>query len=122
MIDDALGLVVLAVMSGAVTAAAAGGSGLSAFAVVGILVCAVVFLGVTVGIGHLFSGPIVRLAARTGQHGILLVFGLALCFVLAFAVEVVGLADIIGASRRASGWIPTVRGSASGPRKPPSPS
>jgi Kef-type K+ transport system membrane component KefB len=32
-----------------------------------------------------------------GQHGILLVFGLALCFSLAFAAELVGLADIIGA-------------------------
>ncbi len=35
--------------------------------------------------------------ARTGQPGILLVIGLSLCFVLAFAAELVGLADIIGA-------------------------
>jgi len=41
--------------------------------------------------------PIIRLAARTGQHGILLVFGLALCFSLAYAAELLGLADIIGA-------------------------
>jgi Kef-type K+ transport system membrane component KefB len=97
VIDDVLGLVVLAVVSGAVTAAATGTAGLSALAIAGILLRAVLFLGVTVGLGHLLSGPIVRLAARTGQPGMLLVFGLALCFILAFAAEVVGLAGIIGA-------------------------
>jgi Kef-type K+ transport system membrane component KefB len=97
VIDDILGLVVLAVVSGAVAAATSGTAGLSAFAIAGILVRAVLFLGVTVGLGHLLSGPIVHLAARTGQPGILLVIGLALCFSLAFAAELVGLADIIGA-------------------------
>ena len=97
VVDDVLGLVVLAVASGAVTGAAAGVPGLSILGVAGILVRAILFLAITVGLGHLLSGPIVRLAARTGQHGILLVVGLALCFSLAFAAELVGLADIIGA-------------------------
>ena len=97
VIDDVLGLVVLAVVSGAVAAATSGTAGLSAFAIAGILLRAVLFLGVTVGLGRLLSGPIVRLAAGTGQPGILLVFGLALCFILAFAAELVGLAGIIGA-------------------------
>ncbi|MBI4536321.1 MAG: cation:proton antiporter [candidate division NC10 bacterium] len=97
VIDDILGLVVLAVVSGAATAAPAGGSGLSILGIGGIVVRAVLFLGIIVGLGHKLSEPIVRMAARTGQHGILLVFGLALCFSLAFAAELVGLADIIGA-------------------------
>jgi len=98
VIDDVLGLVVLAIITGAVAAAsAAGGPGLSWLGVGGILVRAGVFLGITVGVGHMFSEPIVRLAARTGQHGILLVIGLALCFTLAFVAELIGLADIIGA-------------------------
>lgn len=97
LMDDVLGLVVLAGVSGAVAAAATGGPGLSPLAIGGILLRAILFLGITVGVGHLLSQPIVRLAARTGQHGILLVFGLALCFSLAFAAELVGLADIIGA-------------------------
>lgn len=97
IIDDVLGLVVLAVVSGEVAAAAKGGPGLSALAIGGILLRAILFLGITVGVGHRFSGTIVRLAARTGQHGILLVFGLALCFMMAFAAELVGLADIVGA-------------------------
>ena len=97
VIDDVLGLVVLAVVGGAVAAATAGTGGLSAFAIAGILLRAVLFLGITVGLGRLLSGPIVRLAGATGQPGILLVIGLSLCFVLAFAAELVGLADIIGA-------------------------
>lgn len=97
VIDDVLGLVVLAVVSGAVTAAGTGGPGLSVLAVSGILVRAILFLAATVGLGHLLSGPIIRLAARTGQPGILLVFGLALCFTLAYAAELIGLAGIIGA-------------------------
>ena len=97
ILDDVLGLVVLAVMSGLVTAAAAGGSGVSTMLFVGIVLKAVAFLGVTVGLGHYLSGPIARLAARTGQRGTLLVFGLAICFVLAFVAERIGLAGIIGA-------------------------
>jgi Kef-type K+ transport system membrane component KefB len=97
VIDDVLGLVVLAVVSGAVTAAASGAASFSGIAIAGILLRAVLFLGITVGLGPLLAGPIVRLAARTGQPGILLVFGLALCFMLAFAAELVGLAGIIGA-------------------------
>lgn len=97
VMDDILGLVVLAVISGAVAAAATGGPGLSLIGIGAILLRALLFLGITVGAGHLLSRPIVRLAARTGQHGILLVFGLALCFTLAFAAELVGLAGIIGA-------------------------
>ena len=97
ILDDVLGLMVLAVVGGMVTAAATGGPSLSGFAVAGILGKAVVFLGVTVGLGHFLSGPIVRLAARAGQPGMLLVIGLALCFTLAFAAERVGLAGIVGA-------------------------
>jgi Na+:H+ antiporter len=97
ILDDILGLVVLAVMGGLVTATAAGGPGLSEMALTGIVLKAVLFLGVTVGLGHYLSGPIVRLAARTRQPGILVVFGLAICFALAFVAEQIGLAGIVGA-------------------------
>jgi Kef-type K+ transport system membrane component KefB len=97
VLDDILGLVVLAVMSGLVTATATGTPGLSWLGIAGIIIKAVVFLGVTIGLGHRLSGPIVRLAARTGQDGILLVFALAICFALAFLAEQIGLAGIVGA-------------------------
>ncbi len=97
ILDDILGLMVLAVVAGMVTAVASGGPGLSVLAVAGILLRAIVFLGIAVGIGVLFSEQIVRLVARTGHPEIMLVFGLGLCFTLAFAAELVGLAGIIGA-------------------------
>lgn len=97
LIDDVLGLVVLAVVTGAVAAATAGTASLSALAIGGILLRAVVFLGITVGLGQLLSESIVRLVARTGKPDILLVIGLSLCFILARAAELIGLAGIIGA-------------------------
>jgi Na+:H+ antiporter len=97
ILDDILGLVVLAVITGIVSAADGGGSGLSTFEIAAIIVKAVLFLAATVVLGHFVSGYIVRLAAHTGEHGMILVFGLALCFTLAFIAELIGLADIIGA-------------------------
>ena len=97
VLDDILGLVVLAVITGLVAAAGTGGPGLSGLAVAGIVLKAFAFLGLTVGLGHWLSGPIVRLAGRTGRHEMLLVFGLTICFTLAFAAEWIGLAGIVGA-------------------------
>lgn len=97
ILDDILGLMVLAVVAGLVTAVATGGPGLSVLAVAGILLRAIMFLGIAVGIGVLFSDQLVRLVARTGHPEMVLVFGLGLCFTLAFAAEMVGLAGIVGA-------------------------
>jgi Na+:H+ antiporter len=97
ILDDILGLMVLAVVTGIVTAAGGGGTGLSILEIAAIIAKAVLFLGITVVAGHFLSGPIVRLAARTAEPGIILIFGLALCFTLAFVAELIGLADIIGA-------------------------
>ena len=73
-----------------------GGSGLSEIAFTGIVLKAVVFLGITVGIGHYLSGTLLRRGARMSP-GMLIVVGLATCFALAFVAERVGLAGIIGA-------------------------
>lgn len=94
VLDDILGLIVLA----AVTAiATAGAAGLAPWTVAGILVRAVLFLGATAVAGHFLSSRIIRLAARTNRPETILVIGLALCFSLAYAAELIGLADIIGA-------------------------
>ncbi len=97
ILDDVLGLMVLAMVTGMVTMAATGAADLSIFAIAAIFLRAVLFLGITVALGHFFSKPIVRLVARTGHPEVMLVVGLGLCFTLAFAAELVGLADIIGA-------------------------
>jgi Kef-type K+ transport system membrane component KefB len=96
IVDDVLGLIVLAVVSGAVSAAA-GGIGLSAGGVTEIVLRAVVFLGFAAAFGHFLSRPLVRLVARAGHPEAMLVAGLGLCFVMAFVAERVGLAAIIGA-------------------------
>jgi Kef-type K+ transport system membrane component KefB len=97
ILDDILGLVVLAVMSGLVTATAAGEPGLSEIALTGIILKAIAFLGITIGIGHFLSGPFMRLATRMTQPDMLLVVGLAICFAMAFVAERIGLAGIVGA-------------------------
>jgi Kef-type K+ transport system membrane component KefB len=97
ILDDILGLIVLAVVVGSATAAGPEGKTFSALDIAGIVLKAAVFLGVAIGLGHWLSGPFVRLAARTGEEAILLVIGVALCFTLAYVSERLGLADIIGA-------------------------
>jgi Kef-type K+ transport system membrane component KefB len=96
LLDDILGLIVLAVVTGIATAAA-GGEELSGAAIGGMLLRALLFLGIAAGLGHFLSNPLVRVVARTGHPEVMLVLGLALCFALAFVAERVGLADIIGA-------------------------
>jgi Na+:H+ antiporter len=97
ILDDVLGLVVLAIVTSLTTTAAEGGVGLSGLAIAGIFLRAVLFLGLTVALGHVLSNLIVRLVARTGHPEVMLVVGLGLCFTLAYVAELIGLADIIGA-------------------------
>jgi Kef-type K+ transport system membrane component KefB len=97
VIDDVLGLVVLAVIGGAISAASGQGPPLSAAGVGLIVVWAVLFLAASAGLGHLLARPLVRLLARLGHPELLLVVGMSLCFTLAFAAEAIGLAAIVGA-------------------------
>ena len=97
VIDDILGLVVLAVVTGAVGAEATGGSGVSFGAIAGILVSALLFLGITAVIGIRVVPILMRSVSRLAGSEVLLVLSLSLCFILAYVAEVIGLADIIGA-------------------------
>jgi Kef-type K+ transport system membrane component KefB len=97
LVDDVLGLVVLAVVTGSVTAAATGGDGFAWIDVAAICAKAIVFLALAVGAGYFLSARLVRLVGATGQGGLILVVGLSLCFTLAFVAEQIGLAAIVGA-------------------------
>ena len=97
VIDDVLGLVVLAVIGGAISSAAGQGPPLSAGGIALIILWAVLFLVASAGIGHVLSGPLVRLLERLGHPELLLVVGVSLCFTLAFVAEAIGLAAIVGA-------------------------
>jgi Kef-type K+ transport system membrane component KefB len=93
ILDDILGLVVLAVVVGSITHQ----DDVSALSIAAIILKAVMFLGMTFFIGHFYSAKIVTLVTRNGEHGALLIVGIALCFTLAYLAEVIGLAPIIGA-------------------------
>jgi Na+:H+ antiporter len=96
IVDDILGLIVLAVGVGMVSAAGNRAEP-SVLTVASLTLRAVGFLVCTVGLGPFLSPHLVRLAARGEHPEIMLMIGLALCFTLAFAAELIGLEGIVGA-------------------------
>ena len=97
ILDDVLGLIVLAVVVGSITGTTDGGGGVSIATISVIVLKAVGFFAATFVAGHVLSHRIVSLAAKSGQHGMLFVIGIALCFTLSYVAELIGLANIIGA-------------------------
>ncbi|MSO20307.1 MAG: cation:proton antiporter [Acidobacteria bacterium] len=96
VIDDVLGLIILAVVSGIISAANAGGE-MSYIAVGMTLLKAVVFLVGALVIGGRIAPRLFGLASKFQASGVLLAFGLSFCFVLAYLANVIGLAPIVGA-------------------------
>jgi Kef-type K+ transport system membrane component KefB len=96
VIDDVLGLVILAVVSGVVGAAGRGGA-LSGLAVTGVVVKAAAFLIGSLALGMWLSPRVLRVASRLQTRGVLLAAGLAFCFGLSWLAAVLGLAPIVGA-------------------------
>jgi Kef-type K+ transport system membrane component KefB len=94
--DDVVGLLVLALISGAITRAATGESA-GAWTVVWLAFKTLAFLSITVFAGVRLSPLLFRLTARLRVGGALVATGLSLCFVLAWASDVAGLAPIVGA-------------------------
>lgn len=96
VIDDVLGLVVLAVVTGIISVADHGGS----FAPVDalwILGKAIGFLALSLALGVLLSRRLFALASRLRARGVLLALGLAFCFLLSWLANLIGLAPIVGA-------------------------
>jgi Kef-type K+ transport system membrane component KefB len=96
VVDDVLGLVVLSVVAG-VIAAAGGGAPLSYGSIAWIIAKAALFLAGSVVIGLRLSPRLFRFGARLRSRDVLLTFGLAFCFALAWLSDLVGLAPIVGA-------------------------
>lgn len=96
VIDDVLGLLILAVISGLIVAADTG-KALSSGAILAIIVKAVGFLVGAIVIGRWLSPRLFRLAGRLRGHGVLLATALVFCFGLAFLSGELGLAPIVGA-------------------------
>lgn len=96
VIDDVLGLIVLAVVTGLIEAANAGRT----FDAAGLAIIvgkAVGFLVVAVVIGRWLSRITFRFAARLPGEGLLLSFALAFCFFASYIAGRAGLAPIVGA-------------------------
>jgi Kef-type K+ transport system membrane component KefB len=96
VIDDVLGLVILAVVSGVIASATGGGS-LSIAGVGMILGKAVAFLVGALVLGLSLSRRMFGLASKLHGRGVLLASALVFCFALASLASVVGLAPIVGA-------------------------
>jgi Kef-type K+ transport system membrane component KefB len=96
VIDDILGLVILAVVANLIGAANTG-SALSWGAVSIVIGKAMVFLVGALSLGLWLSPHVFRLTARLRGRGILLATGLVFCFLLSWLASVIGLAPIVGA-------------------------
>jgi Na+:H+ antiporter len=96
VIDDVLGLVVLAAVA-AVIAAADSGAALSYGALALVLGKALVFLFGSLSLGVVFSPRLFSFASRLRGRGVLLATALVFCFTLAWLASAIGLAPIVGA-------------------------
>ena len=96
VIDDVLGLLILAVVAGAIKASAAGA--VLSVADIGIIALkSLLFLVGALLAGHFLIPHVFRGGGRLETRGVLLSLSLAFCFLLAWLAAVVGLAPIVGA-------------------------
>ena len=96
VIDDVLGLMVLATVSGVITAAEAGG-GVEVEAIAQVLGLSLGFLLVAVTLGRMVVPYYFRLVSILRSEGILLATSLVMCFGFASLAGMAGLAPIVGA-------------------------
>jgi Kef-type K+ transport system membrane component KefB len=96
VIDDVLGLIVLAVVSGIVASSGTGG-GVSAGMVLGIIGKAVAFLFGAILLGGFLSKRLFKVASWFHSQGLLLTVSLAVCFSFSYLAGLAGLAPIVGA-------------------------
>lgn len=96
VIDDVLGLLILAVVAGAIKAAGTGGA-LSFYDVGLIALKSLAFLIGAIVIGQLLMPRMLRGAGRLETRGVLLTLAIACCLFMAWMAAKVGLAPIVGA-------------------------
>jgi len=94
VIDDVMGLLVLAVIVGMVGGGGASGTGLQ---IAVVTLKAIGFLAGALISGRMLAPRLFRLAARLRGRGVVFTSALITCFVLAWAADLAGLAPIVGA-------------------------
>jgi Kef-type K+ transport system membrane component KefB len=96
VIDDVVGLIILAVVAGVIAAADQGGT--LSYAEIGLVLGkAVAFLFGAMLLGIFVSHRMFDLAARLSGQGVLLATALVFCFAFTYLASVIGLAPIVGA-------------------------
>lgn len=96
VVDDVMGLVILAAVTSLI-AAAEGGTSVDAGGLAWIVTKAVLFLGVAVALGVKLTPRLYWGAYRLRGTGVLLAVSLAICFMVSWAAGAIGLAPIVGA-------------------------
>ncbi len=96
VIDDVLGLVILAVVTGVIVGAD-GGAPITPLGVAAIVGKAGAFLGIALALGGVLTPRAFALASRMRSKGVLLASGLTFCFLLSWISAEIGLAAIVGA-------------------------
>jgi Kef-type K+ transport system membrane component KefB len=96
VIDDVMGLVILAGIT-SVIATAESGTGVSYLSLALVFGKALLFLVSALVAGRALSPRVFSFAGRLRGQGILLITALVLCFVLSYIASIVGLAPIVGA-------------------------
>jgi Kef-type K+ transport system membrane component KefB len=97
VIDDIMGLVILAVVTGIISAANTGGEGVGSFEIFVIVAKAVGFVIGAIVIGQWLMPRVFTVGSKFKVSGILLSIALMVCFLLAYLAGLMGLAPIVGA-------------------------
>jgi len=96
VIDDILGLVILAIITGMIQGAG-GGLELSVGSVLWLVAKVVIFLAGSLLVGVLLVPRFFRQAAKARMKGMLFSLSLAFCFLLSYLATLIDLASIVGA-------------------------
>ncbi len=96
VIDDIMGLVILAVVAGIISAASSGAE-MSSQGVFFIIAKAIGFVVGALILGRVLSPYLFKIGFKMRVKGMLLSLGLLICFVFAYVANLIGLAPIVGA-------------------------
>jgi len=97
VIDDILGLVILAIVTGIISSVNTGSGGTSSFGILLIVGKAIVFIVGSILIGGFLAPRVFGFIAQMKGSGLLLSFSLMFCFILAYLAKIIDLAPIVGA-------------------------
>ena len=97
VIDDILGLVILAIVTGIISSVNTGGGETSSLTILWIVGKAFLFIIGAIVVGGFLAPYIFKFASNMRGSGLLISFSLMFCFILAYLAKTIDLAPIVGA-------------------------